>query len=93
MLSLTCVAGVALFASRILAYLTPEGEVVIPGAASYNGLGLVPQMGFDNCKTNSQMLLNLRFLNFQKGMRLVATSMSRFCSIPQRPWPTMDFAT
>jgi hypothetical protein len=30
--------------------MTPDGVVVIPGAASYNGLGLVPQMGFDNCR-------------------------------------------
>ncbi|MBE7180131.1 MAG: hypothetical protein INR71_02800 [Terriglobus roseus] len=30
------------------AYLAKDGTVVIPGAMSYNGLNLVPQMGWDN---------------------------------------------
>jgi hypothetical protein len=44
------VAGFTLLAAQVLAYITSDGEVVIPGATSYNGLGLVPQMGFDNCR-------------------------------------------
>jgi alpha-galactosidase len=29
------------------AYIDENGEVVIPGASSYNGLNLVPQMGWN----------------------------------------------
>lgn len=40
-------AGALLFVESASAYLTPDGEVVIPGASSYNGLNLVPQMGWN----------------------------------------------
>jgi hypothetical protein len=50
-----CVIGVAL-AARAAALMTPDGKVVIPGAASYNGLGLTPQMGWDNCKESLVVL-------------------------------------
>lgn len=38
-------------------------EVIVPGASSYNGLNLVPQMGWDNwnafhCDVNETLLLN-----------------------------------
>jgi alpha-galactosidase len=36
-----------LLVARASAYLTAEGDVVIPGASSYNGLNLVPQMGWN----------------------------------------------
>ena len=36
-----------LLIGSVSAYLTPDGEVVIPGASSYNGLNLVPQMGWN----------------------------------------------
>jgi hypothetical protein len=44
----SCVV-VALLA-KAAAFLTPEGTVVIPGALSYNGIGLVPQMGWNDCE-------------------------------------------
>lgn len=39
-----------------------EPDVIIPGASSYNGLNLVPQMGWDNwnafgCDVNESLLL------------------------------------
>jgi alpha-galactosidase len=40
----------SLLVVQAAAYLTKDGQVVIPGASSYNGLGLVPQMGWDNCE-------------------------------------------
>ena len=38
---------VFIYAARSTAYLTPDGKLVIPGASSYNGLNLTPQMGWN----------------------------------------------
>jgi alpha-galactosidase len=43
---------VSLLSARALAYLA-NGTVVIPGATSYNGLNLVPQMGWDSKRAHS----------------------------------------
>lgn len=49
-------------AASATAYITAGGEVVIPGASSYNGLNLVPQMGWNNwnayhCDVSEELLL------------------------------------
>jgi alpha-galactosidase len=49
-------ALVSLLVVQASAYLAPDGTAVIPGASSYNGLGLVPQMGWDNCELISEEL-------------------------------------
>jgi len=33
-------------AATVRAYIADDGAVIIPGASSYNGLNLVPQMGW-----------------------------------------------
>jgi hypothetical protein len=69
-----CFAGVALLAARAVAYLAANGDVIIPGATSYNGLGLVPQMGFDNwnafgCNINESILLDTAQKMADYGLR------------------------
>lgn len=48
--------------------------VVIPGASSYNGLNLVPQMGWDNwnafgCEIDEELLLTTAQNMFDYGLR------------------------
>ncbi|KAF2501899.1 alpha-galactosidase [Lophium mytilinum] len=55
-------------------YITADGTVVIPGASSYNGLNLVPQMGWDNwnafgCDVNETLLLQTAERMVQYGLR------------------------
>jgi hypothetical protein len=45
--TLSVFGSVWIFFHGAVGYLTPDGTVVIPGASSYNGLNLVPQMGWD----------------------------------------------
>jgi alpha-galactosidase len=63
---LLTVAAAALLLGSTSAYNKREpdsgSEVVIPGASSYNGLNLVPQMGWNNwnafqCNVNESLLL------------------------------------
>jgi alpha-galactosidase len=68
------IAGFALLATQALAYLAANGDVIIPGATSYNGLGLVPQMGFDNwnafgCNINESILLGTAQKMADYGLR------------------------
>lgn len=51
-----------------------EQQVVIPGASSYNGLNLVPQMGWDNwnafhCDVNESLLLTTAQQMVDYGLR------------------------
>ncbi|OCK81502.1 glycoside hydrolase family 27 protein [Lepidopterella palustris CBS 459.81] len=50
------------------------GKVIVPGASSYNGLNLVPQMGWDNwnafqCDVNESLLLNTARAMVDYGLR------------------------
>lgn len=54
-------AAILLLAGNAAAYIQ-NGTVVIPGASSYNGLNLTPQMGWDNwnafgCDVSEDLLL------------------------------------
>lgn len=65
---------IILWASTCYAYLASDGTVVIPGANSYNGLNLVPQMGWDNwnafgCKINESTLLSTAQKMVDLGLR------------------------
>lgn len=56
------------------AYLASDGKVVIPGATSYNGLNLVPQMGWDNwnafaCDVSEKLLLETAQKFVDYGLR------------------------
>ena len=56
------------------AYLTSNGKVIVPGATSYNGLNLVPQMGWDNfnafgCNVNESLVLNTAQTMVDYGLR------------------------
>ncbi|KAF2421141.1 alpha-galactosidase [Tothia fuscella] len=71
---LRCLIVNAALSVQIAAYMTPEGNVVIPGASSYNGLGLVPQMGWDNwnsfgCNVNESLLLQTAKAMADYGLR------------------------
>ncbi|KAL9087956.1 MAG: hypothetical protein Q9159_003398 [Coniocarpon cinnabarinum] len=74
-MSLRLLSQVAAFwASSAAGYLTDDGEVVIPGASSYNGLNLVPQMGWDNwnafgCSINESLVLNTAQTMVDYGLR------------------------
>lgn len=64
----------ALLLKLTAAYLADDGTVVIPGAASYNGLNLVPQMGWDNwnafgCSVNESLLLDTAQAMVDYGLR------------------------
>ncbi|KAF2089790.1 glycoside hydrolase family 27 protein [Saccharata proteae CBS 121410] len=64
----------ALLAARTAAYIASDGTVVIPGASSYNGLNLVPQMGWDNwnafgCDVSESLLLNTAQAMVDYGLR------------------------
>lgn len=53
---------------------TKEPAVIIPGASSYNGLNLVPQMGWDNwnafgCNVNESLLLTTAQNMIDYGLR------------------------
>jgi len=57
-----------------LSYITDSGDVIIPGASSYNGLNLVPQMGWDNwnafqCNVNESLLLQTAERMVELGLR------------------------
>ncbi|KAK7537329.1 alpha-galactosidase [Phyllosticta citribraziliensis] len=72
MLSSLLLAGLA--ASTASAYITKDGDVVIPGASSYNGLNLVPQMGWDNwnafgCDVSEELLLETADAMVKFGLR------------------------
>ncbi|KAI9687225.1 MAG: hypothetical protein M1822_002268 [Bathelium mastoideum] len=74
--SLYSVLTAALICSRqAVAYIDNQtGEVVIPGASSYNGLNLSPQMGWDNwnafgCNVNESLLLNTARAMVDYGLR------------------------
>lgn len=54
-------AALLLLARNTAAYIS-NGTVVIPGASSYNGINLTPQMGWDNwnafgCDVSEELLL------------------------------------
>lgn len=58
----------------VSAYLTKSGAVVIPGGTSYNGLNLVPQMGWDNwnaygCSVSEELLLTQAQAIVDYGLR------------------------
>lgn len=44
---LSTLLPLVLHAVLVKGYVASDGTVVIPGASSYNGLNLVPQMGWD----------------------------------------------
>lgn len=51
-----------------------EPDVIIPGASSYNGLNLVPQMGWDNwnafgCDVNESLLIDTAQDMINYGLR------------------------
>ncbi|KAH8846523.1 hypothetical protein MCOR21_008158 [Pyricularia oryzae] len=61
-------------AASATAYITAGGEVVIPGASSYNGLNLVPQMGWNNwnayhCDVSEELLLKTAEAMVTYGLR------------------------
>lgn len=67
-------AGLTLLARTTYAYLTKDGTVVIPGGSSYNGLNLVPQMGWDNwnaygCDVSEELLLEQAQAIVDYGLR------------------------
>ena len=56
------------------AYIDKAGDVIIPGASSYNGLNLVPQMGYDEwnafqCNVNESLLLDTARAMVNFGLR------------------------
>ncbi|KAI9660792.1 MAG: hypothetical protein M1831_003484 [Alyxoria varia] len=56
------------------AYIAKDGEVVIPGADSYNGLNLVPQMGWNNwnayeCDVSEDLVLSTARKMVDYGLR------------------------
>lgn len=60
--------------SKVNAYLTGDNQVVIPGADSYNGLNVVPQMGWDNwnaygCDVSEDLLLSTAQAMIDYGLR------------------------
>lgn len=63
----------ALLLVRAAAYIQ-NGTVVIPGASSYNGLNLTPQMGWDNwnafgCDVSEDLLLSTADAMVDYGLR------------------------
>ncbi|KAI9691396.1 MAG: hypothetical protein M1820_009684 [Bogoriella megaspora] len=67
-------SAISVFFVQTLAYVDKSGDVIIPGASSYNGLNLVPQMGWDNwnafaCDVNSSLLLNTAQAMADYGLR------------------------
>ncbi|KAE9993964.1 hypothetical protein EG327_002298 [Venturia inaequalis] len=64
----------SLFVASAAALVNPDGTVTIPGASSYNGLNLVPQMGWDNwnafgCNINETILLDTAKAMISYGLR------------------------
>lgn len=51
---LATLVPLALYAAGVKGYVTSDGTVVIPGASSYNGLNLMPQMGWDKSATTTK---------------------------------------
>jgi len=73
MKNLPIVVTLSLLARSAVGYIA-NGTVVIPGASSYNGLNLVPQMGWDNwnayaCSVNESLLLNTAEAMVSYGLR------------------------
>lgn len=67
------VAVLAIVVKPALGYIS-NGTVIIPGASSYNGLNLVPQMGWDNwnayaCSVNESLLLSTAQAMVNYGLR------------------------
>ena len=64
-----------LFCGRAVSYIDNKtGDVIVPGASSYNGLNLSPQMGWDNwnafqCNVNESLLLNTARAMVDYGLR------------------------
>ncbi|KAL2352250.1 glycoside hydrolase superfamily [Cryomyces antarcticus] len=63
----------ACLAGQAAAYIS-NGTVIIPGASSYNGINLTPQMGWDNwnvfqCNVNESLLLNTAQAMVDYGLR------------------------
>ena len=74
MLSASFILSAAFWAGVSHAYVAADGTVVIPGASSYNGLNLVPQMGWDNwnafgCKVSEELVLNTAQKMVDYGLR------------------------
>ena len=65
----------SLFFGQAVSYLDNKtGDIIIPGASSYNGLNLAPQMGWDNwnafqCNVNESLLLNTARAMTDYGLR------------------------
>lgn len=64
----------SLHCRQATAYIDKAGDVIIPGASSYNGLNLAPQMGWDNwnafqCNVNESLLLNTARTMVDYGLR------------------------
>lgn len=65
----------ALLVGQVVSYIDiSTGKVIVPGASSYNGLNLVPQMGWDNwnafqCNVNESLLLNTAQAMVDYGLR------------------------
>lgn len=60
--------------NQVHAYLNGDNQVVIPGANSYNGLNLVPQMGWNNwnaygCDVSEELLLSTAQTIIEYGLR------------------------
>lgn len=60
--------------NQVHAYLNGDNQVVIPGANSYNGLNLVPQMGWNNwnaygCDVSEELLLSTAQTIIDYGLR------------------------
>lgn len=74
LLARTC-AVTALLLGQAVSYVdNVTGKVIVPGASSYNGLNLVPQMGWDNwnafqCDVNESLLLNTARAMVDYGLR------------------------
>lgn len=65
----------ALLVGQVVSYVDiSTRKVIVPGASSYNGLNLVPQMGWDNwnafqCNVNESLLLNTAQAMVDYGLR------------------------
>lgn len=71
--TLTAAIAALIHLNHVQAYLS-NGEVIIPGASSYNGLALTPPMGWDNwnafgCDVSEDLLLQTARAMVDYGLR------------------------
>ena len=72
------------FAAGVAVFVT---QASVAGAASYNGLAITPQMGWDNwnafgCDVNEELLLNTAQKMVDYGLRDLGEFSSRCVPIP-----------